>query len=64
MASGRVLQTRRKIETHQTSWLKLSLDFLVFNEAGYFYNPYGLSTYGNWSWERYADLLPLDYVPD
>ena len=64
MSSGRVLRARRKVETHQASWLKLSLDHIIFNEAGYLYNPYGLSTYGNWSWERFSDVLPLDYVPE
>lgn len=48
----------------QTSGMKLNYDSVVINNAGLVMNPYAITTFGYWGWEeRFAELLPLDYVP-
>jgi len=49
----------------QTSWLHMSQGIdVTINTSGHIYNPFALTTYGYWAWERIAEALPLDYLPD
>ncbi len=50
-------------ETYQTSWIKMIQDSVVFNINGHLYQPYSFTRYGYWSWERVAEMLPLDFKP-
>ena len=35
----------------------------TLHTSGYLYEPYSVTTYGYWIWERVADMLPRNYVP-
>ena len=51
--------------SQQTSFILLKHGkFVEVNTSGHVRNPYALETYGFWAWERFADALPLDYMPD
>ncbi len=47
----------------QTSWLEINLKPVTINISGHVFNPYSITTYGYWAWERVAEQLPLDYLP-
>ena len=47
----------------QVSWIRLNIPLALLDTTGYVYEPYALTTYGYWGWERVADMLPRDYVP-
>lgn len=49
----------------QTSWLQMNqADSVHVHVHGYTQSAYGFTTYGYWAWERLADTLPLDYLPE
>jgi hypothetical protein len=45
------------------SWITLNNGPAEVDRFGYLYDPYALTTFGRWSRERLADLLPRDYQP-
>lgn len=47
----------------QISVIEMNTPVVVINADGYLSDPFALTTYGYWSYERVADLLPLDYKP-
>ncbi|MDQ7064506.1 MAG: carboxypeptidase-like regulatory domain-containing protein [candidate division KSB1 bacterium] len=47
----------------QVSWIRLNIPLALMDTTGYVYEPYAITTYGYWGWERVADMLPRDYVP-
>lgn len=61
--SGGTTFVRNDQATQQMSWLKMNLPSTTFNISGYMTNPYAVTKYGYWAWERFADELPLDYIP-
>jgi hypothetical protein len=63
---GRLRGRARNVkERYQTSWLyNPSESEVIVNTLGQLNNPYALTTYGYWSWERLSDELPWDYLPD
>ncbi|MFQ5630486.1 MAG: carboxypeptidase-like regulatory domain-containing protein, partial [bacterium] len=53
---------QREIEPkNQRSLITLNAFSVVVDSTGLIDNPFGLTTWGYWSWERIADILPLDY---
>ncbi len=50
-------------KNHQTSWIEMTTDSVIFNIDGILYQPYALISYGYWGWERIAEILPLDFKP-
>lgn len=46
---------------NQTSLLAMNTYSLTVDSTGLIDNPFGLTLWGYWSWERVADLLPSDY---
>ena len=46
------------------SWITLNDGPTEVDRFGYLYDPYAVTTFGRWSRERLADLLPRDYKPD
>ncbi len=48
-------------DRRQISWIKMEHDTTIVNIQGHIYNSFALTTYGYWAWERFADVLPLDY---
>ena len=61
---NRVIHVDNKQVPQQTSWIKLSLSSATFTTAGHVPNPYAVTKYGYWAWERFAEELPLDYTPE
>lgn len=69
----RVVYTKEKTEPEfgvenqsdvQTSWLELDPEMdAVYNYLGHLENPMALRKHGYWAWERFAEELPLDYLP-
>lgn len=47
----------------QTSDIQLKEQYLLIDKTGYVYNPLAVVLYGYWSWEKTAEMLPLDYEP-
>ena len=47
----------------QISLLGLNIPSIVLNSAGQLFDPLAVTVYGYWSYERAADMLPLDYTP-
>lgn len=49
----------------QVSWMALVQNDapLEFEENGFIYNPLGFFSYGYWSYERVADLVPTNFKP-
>lgn len=47
----------------QTSWLELTTPSVAIDERGCAHDPYALIRHGFWDWERFAEELPLDYLP-
>jgi len=47
----------------QKSILQLKRRFVTLDNHGQIKEPLGLTTIGYWSWERVADLMPVDYDP-
>lgn len=58
-------QTNRLIPGQaQNSWMELQAPFLLIDQFGNEYGYYSAKRYGFWEWERFCELLPLDYRPD
>ena len=54
--------SRRDISlSRQVSWIKIDHAPVIFDLAGTLVDPYALSVYGYWAYERVAELLPLEY---
>ena len=47
----------------QRSLLKLKGSSVEIDANGHIQEPLSVSTVGYWAWERFADLLPIDYDP-
>ena len=39
-------------------------DGFVIDQNGYFYDQADLTNIGYWSWKKFADVVPYDYIPD
>lgn len=53
---------RRETEPkNQRSLIALNTYSVIVDSTGLIDNPLGLTIWGYWSWERIADMLPLDY---
>ncbi len=50
-----------KRPVNQRSVLKLSEDFVKVDINGHIIKPLSVVTYGYWSWEKLADMVPIDY---
>ncbi len=48
----------------QTSEIEMKEKYLLLDRTGYIYNPLGIILLGYWSWEKIAEMLPIDYVPE
>ncbi len=48
----------------QVSYIQLNIPTVSVDVRGFIYNPLALTTLGYWSWERMADSLPIEYVPE
>lgn len=53
-----------KIRNFQVSWIKLEADSVLIDTHGRYFDKFKIITLGYWSWERLADMVPLDYTPD
>ncbi|HAI75339.1 MAG TPA: hypothetical protein DCM08_03755 [Microscillaceae bacterium] len=51
---------------NQTSLLELvpKNSSILLDKNGYIFNPLNLMVYGYWYWEKVADMVPLDYIPE
>ncbi|MEM9327949.1 MAG: carboxypeptidase-like regulatory domain-containing protein [Bacteroidota bacterium] len=47
----------------QRSLLRLKESSVVIDANGHIRKPLGVSTIGYWAWERFADIVPIDYDP-
>ncbi|MFH1942980.1 MAG: carboxypeptidase-like regulatory domain-containing protein [bacterium] len=47
----------------QSSWLKMDVDTVSIDLSGRLGNPYAITSTGYMGWERFAEVLPLDYTP-
>ena len=54
---------RRGQSERQTSWIKMNGAMITVNAEGDIREPFPLTVFGYWAWERVADTLPFDYVP-
>jgi len=45
----------------QVSWIKLEADSVMIDTRGRYFDKFKINTLGYWSWERLADMVPLDY---
>jgi len=54
---------RRGQSDRQTSWIKLNGAWITVSAEGDIREPFPLTVFGYWAWERAADALPTDYVP-
>lgn len=50
--------------SYQTSWLKLNNLDSHFAFTSGSYDPEAMTVYGYWSWERIAELIPIEYRPE
>ncbi|MCD6115501.1 carboxypeptidase-like regulatory domain-containing protein [bacterium] len=54
-----------KKKAFQTSWILLNTDQpVIYTIYGSLYDPFKIKTYGYWAWERLAESLPYNYIPD
>ena len=50
--------------TRMRQYSYLSFDHATtLHTSGFLYEPYTLTTYGYWTWERVADMVPRNYSP-
>ncbi|MBI4429815.1 MAG: carboxypeptidase-like regulatory domain-containing protein [Ignavibacteriales bacterium] len=47
----------------QISWITLNTPSVFVNTLGMPSNPYAITTFGYWSYERVGEMLPFDYKP-
>lgn len=48
----------------QTSWFKLPHGYITFDIFGNILGKSTIKVFGYWAWQRIADLLPRDYLPE
>ena len=61
----RAIDVLRKQETNSpVSWLQLNHESITFNSYGLVKESMPTTMYGYWTWQRFADMLPLDYEPE
>jgi len=48
----------------QMSWVGMNEDSVTMNKLGHIYEGSGITLFGYWAWEKFAEALPLDYIPD
>jgi len=48
----------------QTSWIILNQPVAELDVNGNVINPFAMTFYGYWAWQRVADILPLEYEPE
>lgn len=49
---------------YQTSWIKLHKPEVLVDKNGHFFNEFAIETFGYWSYEKLADMLPYEYSVD
>lgn len=49
---------------YQISLINLAIRPVYFHQNGAVYNPKSMLYEGYWSWEKVADSVPMDYIPD
>ena len=49
---------------YKISLLKMEKPSVFINMFGHLYDSYAIKKYGHWTKIRFADTLPLDYLPD
>lgn len=54
---------RRGQSERQTSWIKMNGALITVSAEGNIREPFPLTVFGYWAWERVADTLPSDYLP-
>ncbi len=52
---------RRGQSERQTSWIQMNGASITVSADGNIREPFPLTVYGYWAWERVADMLPSDY---
>ena len=52
-----------KPKIHQTSFLKLGKDSIIFDKNGRYYERFMIEKQEYMGWERVGDQLPFDYKP-
>ncbi len=48
---------------NQVSWIVASRESVTVNASGYIYDGYAVTVYGQWFYQRAAEMLPRDYQP-
>ncbi len=49
---------------YQTSWIKLHKNKVLVDKNGHFFDEFAIETFGYWSFEKLADMLPFEYTVD
>lgn len=62
LSTDNILFLTRKPDI-QRSLVKLKESHVNIDANGHIKQPLGVTTIGYWSWERFADVLPIDYDP-
>lgn len=62
LSTDNILFLTRKPDI-QRSLVKLKESYVNIDANGHIKQPLGVTTIGYWSWERFADILPIDYDP-
>ncbi|MBU0475442.1 MAG: carboxypeptidase-like regulatory domain-containing protein [Bacteroidetes bacterium] len=53
-----------KVLNFQTSWIKLLYGYVIFDNNGNLIEDFkNIKVFGYWGWQRVADLLPTNYLP-
>ena len=58
------IAARRRADRVQTSWIELTDGPTAVDQAGEVVDPYGVTVYGYFAFERVADQLPKEYRPE
>ncbi|MDC0234858.1 carboxypeptidase-like regulatory domain-containing protein [Candidatus Marinimicrobia bacterium] len=56
-------ESKSKPKTHQTSFLKLGKDSVIFDKNGRYFEKFMIEQQEYMGWERVGDQLPFDYKP-
>lgn len=51
------------LTNRQVSYLQLNIPTVSVDKRGFIYDPLAVTTLGYWSWERVAEMLPIEYQP-
>lgn len=62
LSRDNLLFLKRKPD-NQRSMMKLKTSYITIDVNGHIKQPLGISTVGYWAWERFAEMLPIDYDP-